>query len=221
MPRIRGNDGCVRSVRATPADLAITTVGSKLDLQMWAEHEHPKAAPGELDQIREFVNTRDLETDEDALAEPAAAAEWFASRDLLASSETLTAADVRQAQEMREALRKLLIAHNGGELDDAAADAVNNAAKSAELVVRFDSHGDASLTPVRPGIDGALGRLIAIVYRAMSDGSWERLKACGDETCEWAFYDWSKNRSATWCDMAVCGNRAKARAYRQRRAGVS
>jgi predicted RNA-binding Zn ribbon-like protein len=181
------------------------------------EHEHPKAAPDELDHIRQFVNTLDLESLEDKLAEPDAAAAWLTGRGLLGEGEPLTPADVRQAQSMREALRKLLLAHNGAPLDSAAVDTVNNAAKSAELVVQFDEHGEAALVPVRPGIDGALGRLIAIAYRAMSEGTWERLKACPEDRCEWAFYDWSKNRSATWCDMATCGNRAKARAYRERR----
>jgi predicted RNA-binding Zn ribbon-like protein len=181
------------------------------------DHEHPKAAPDELDHIRQFVNTRDLETLEEELSDPDATAAWLSERDLLPGDERLTAADVRQAQSMREALRKLLLAHNGAPLDTAAVDAVNNAAKSAELVVRFDDGGNAALVPVRPGIDGALGRLIAIVYRAVAEGTWERMKACPEDKCEWAFYDWSKNRSATWCDMAVCGNRAKARAYRERR----
>src|SRR3954466_5037759 len=181
------------------------------------EHEHPKAAPDELDHIRQFVNTYDLESLEDKIAEPEAAAAWLAERGLLPATEELTQADVRQAQSMRESLRKLLLAHNGAELDQSAVDAVNNAAKSAELVVRFDDHGRADLAPVRPGIDGALGRLVAIVFRAMADGTWERLKACPEDKCEWAFYDWSKNRSATWCDMATCGNRAKARTYRRRR----
>src|SRR3954449_6846144 len=204
---------------ARPEDLAITTHGAKLDSTMAHahEHEHPKAAPAELDYIRQFVNTLDLETLEDKIAEPDGAAAWFTDRGLLTEGEDLTAADVRQAQAMREALRKLLLAHNGAPLDAAAVDAVNNAAKSSELVVRFDEHGHAELAPVRPGIDGALGRLIAIVNRAMSEGNWERLKACPEDKCEWAFYDWSKNRSATWCDMATCGNRAKARAYRRRR----
>ena len=181
------------------------------------DHDHPKAAPDELDHIRQFVNTLDLESLEDELAEPEAAAAWLTGRGLLPEGEPLTPADVRQAQSMREAIRKLLLAHNGAPLDAAAVDAVNNAAKSAELVVRFEDDGHAALVPVRPGIDGALGRLIAIVYRSISEGTWERLKACPEDRCEWAFYDWSKNRSATWCDMAVCGNRAKARAYRQRR----
>ena len=43
----------------------------------------------------------------------------------------------------------------------------------------------------------------------------ERLKICPN--CEWLFIDRSKNRSRTWCDMAVCGNRAKARLHYQRK----
>lgn len=44
----------------------------------------------------------------------------------------------------------------------------------------------------------------------------ERLKICPN--CGWLFLDRSRNRSRAWCDMAVCGNRAKAsRHYRRRR----
>jgi predicted RNA-binding Zn ribbon-like protein len=73
---------------------------------------------------------------------------------------------------------------------------------------------------VRGGIDGAIGRLLAIVERAQCDGTWERLKGCPDSDCQWAFYDWSKNRSATWCSMETCGNRNKARTYRERHRGA-
>jgi predicted RNA-binding Zn ribbon-like protein len=50
----------------------------------------------------------------------------------------------------------------------------------------------------------------------MAAGTWDRLKACRQETCRWAFYDNTKNRSGVWCTMEVCGNRAKARSYRER-----
>ncbi|MDX3973193.1 CGNR zinc finger domain-containing protein [Shinella sp.] len=44
----------------------------------------------------------------------------------------------------------------------------------------------------------------------------ERLKICPN--CHWLFLDRSRNRSRAWCDMAVCGNRAKAsRHYRRNR----
>jgi predicted RNA-binding Zn ribbon-like protein len=49
----------------------------------------------------------------------------------------------------------------------------------------------------------------------MLDGTWVRLKAC--RNCHWSFYDYSPNRSATWCSMQLCGNRTKTRAYRSRR----
>ena len=44
----------------------------------------------------------------------------------------------------------------------------------------------------------------------------DRLKICPN--CHWLFLDRSRNRSRAWCDMAVCGNRAKAsRHYRRNR----
>jgi predicted RNA-binding Zn ribbon-like protein len=44
----------------------------------------------------------------------------------------------------------------------------------------------------------------------------DRLKICPN--CQWLFLDRSRNRSRAWCDMAVCGNRAKAsRHYRRNR----
>jgi predicted RNA-binding Zn ribbon-like protein len=47
----------------------------------------------------------------------------------------------------------------------------------------------------------------------------ERMKICGN--CGWLFIDRSKNKSRTWCDMAVCGNRAKAnRHYRRKKEEV-
>jgi predicted RNA-binding Zn ribbon-like protein len=179
--------------------------------------DHPKAAPGELNHIRRFVNTHDLEDGSDTIADPAALHAWLAERDLIDERAELTDADVRQALEVREALRKLLLANNGDPLDPTAVERLNSAAKSAELQVRFAADGRANLAPVRSDIDAAIGRLLAIVYRSMADGTWSRMKACAmHDTCEWAFYDWSKNRSGTWCDMAVCGNRSKARAYRGR-----
>jgi predicted RNA-binding Zn ribbon-like protein len=51
----------------------------------------------------------------------------------------------------------------------------------------------------------------------MLDGTWARLKACPGRDCGWVFYDHSRNQSARWCSMKVCGDREKARAYYQRR----
>jgi predicted RNA-binding Zn ribbon-like protein len=180
-----------------------------------------KPAPGDLKLVQGFINTLDLEDEINDLPDAESLTRWLVHYGLMAPGETVGNADYEQAIRVREALRAVLVANNGGPLDRSAVDTLNSAAKTAELLVRFDADsGTARLVPVRGGIDGALGRLLAIVERAQADGTWERFKGCPDEDCHWAFYDWSKNRSATWCSMEVCGNRAKARAYRERRRGA-
>ena len=71
-------------------------------------------------------------------------------------------------------------------------------------------------TPAATGVDAALGRLVIAVHSAMADGSWDRLKACRASDCEWAFIDNARNHSRAWCSMKSCGNREKARAFRER-----
>lgn len=43
------------------------------------------------------------------------------------------------------------------------------------------------------------------------------IRECASETCSWLFVDRSRNHRRRWCDMATCGNRAKARRHYQRR----
>jgi predicted RNA-binding Zn ribbon-like protein len=45
-----------------------------------------------------------------------------------------------------------------------------------------------------------------------------RIKQCAGHECGWLFYDETKNKSRRWCDMKVCGNRAKVRTARKRKA---
>lgn len=51
--------------------------------------------------------------------------------------------------------------------------------------------------------------------RLLAEEEIARLKICGN--CGWLFVDRSKNRSRTWCDMAVCGNRVKANRHYHRK----
>src|SRR3954467_10572669 len=139
--------------------------------------DHPKAAPGDLNHIRRFVDTLDLEDRSDKIAGPELLRDWLSERDLIDPGAELTAADVRQAHELREALRKMLLANNGDPIDPAAVDTICDAAKRAELQVRIDDAGRARLVPVRTGIEGAIGRLLAIVFQSQAQGTWERLKA--------------------------------------------
>ena len=174
-------------------------------------------APGELELVRAFVNTLDVEDAADELANPGALTGWLSAHGLLRGG-TATRADLANARRLREALRVLLLANNGVSVRKEAAVTLNRAARRAGLGVRFEPVGTARVEPEARGVDGALGRLLAIVSVAMADGSWSRLKACRAEDCRWAFYDRARNRSRHWCSMAVCGNRTKARTFRHRHA---
>jgi predicted RNA-binding Zn ribbon-like protein len=182
----------------------------------------PQAAPGELELVRQFVNTNDVEDGIEDLATPELLAQWMQDHGLDVGDRSLTKRDVSRAITVREALRALLLANGGEPLEPGAVETLNDAAAHAGLRVSFGDDGNPSLRPAREGIDGALATLLSIVFQSMVEGTWPRLKACHADTCQWAFYDKSKNRSAHWCSMAVCGNRAKARHYRhrQKRAGV-
>jgi predicted RNA-binding Zn ribbon-like protein len=65
-------------------------------------------------------------------------------------------------------------------------------------------------------LEAGLLLLLLAIRDAQRDGTWQRLKACGNPDCRWAFYDRSHSRAGAWCDMATCGNRTKNRRLRQR-----
>jgi predicted RNA-binding Zn ribbon-like protein len=176
----------------------------------------PADPPAGLATIRSFINTGDLDTGEERLGDAAALAAWLAEHGLAVAGTDLTRADVTRALELREALRSLAAANAGEPLPDATVAAIERQRKRSRLGVVFGADGSAPIVPDAPGIDAALGALLAIVATAMHDGTWPRLKACADPTCRWAFYDSSRSHRRAWCSMEVCGNRNKVRAYRRR-----
>lgn len=175
------------------------------------------AAPGPLETVRGLVNTIDLEDGVEALATPADLTAWLRHVDLLNTTAQATAADLDHARAVREALRSALAAnHDGTAIPAAATSVLNAAAERAHLGMALTSEAGWVARPRAGGVDGALGRLLAIVAAAMADGTWRRLKICANDTCRWAFYDKSRARSGKWCSMQVCGNRAKQQAWRSR-----
>jgi predicted RNA-binding Zn ribbon-like protein len=174
-----------------------------------------RPAPNRLDLTMDFVNTANLDTGREDLADPAALAGWLQERDLPVGAGALDAEDLEAALTLREALRAAMLVNNGGERDAGAEARIEAAARRGELSVSFEQ-GQARIAPRAGGFAGALAALLVPVADSMADGTWSRVKACRADDCQWAFYDFSRNRSGTWCDMAICGNREKVRAYRRR-----
>lgn len=170
----------------------------------------------EAELLVSFVNTRDIETGSDAIANAAALAPWI-EETTGEPMPGLNDGDAARVRSLRESLRALMRANNGGEVRDRELLALREAAERARYRPSLDAAGHLSLAPTRSDLTGFEARLLLAVERIQAGGEWPRVKACPDEECEWAFYDSTRNRSRTWCSMEVCGNRDKTRRYRRRK----
>ena len=183
---------------------------------MVSNREHEKyGAPAELELVRAFVNTADIEQGTEELDSVDALAAWMGEHGLDPAGD-LDEEDLETAVAFREGLRGLLLANGGAELTGAAVEGVRRGAEWGTLRIEVDERGRASQQPSCSGSGVLYARLLAIMAAAQERGEWERLKVCPADDCRWAFYDRSRNRSRNWCSMEVCGNRAKTRAYRER-----
>jgi predicted RNA-binding Zn ribbon-like protein len=173
-------------------------------------------APEPLRLVQAFVNTVDIENGIEELTDADALRDVLVRLGALPrAASPLADEDVAKAVELREALRRLLLANAGEEADSEALAVLERASASARLSIRFERDSRSTLVPSAGGLDGAIGRILAVVYTSMADGTWPRLKACPRDVCGWIFYDRSRNSSSRWCSMSVCGNRTKLRRYRR------
>lgn len=177
-------------------------------------------APGDLETLRAFLNTHDPAEGGESIDSPAQLQTWLVSRSLLGPGESVDGAGHWQALRLRDALRRLARANHDEVPDPVAAGEIDELASGCRLAVRVAGDGSAGLAPLGVGTEGALARLLAIFFTATVDGTWERFKICDRDTCRWAFFDHSRNRSGRFCGTG-CGNAEAARAYRRRKAAAA
>ena len=175
-----------------------------------------ETADGELGLVQAFVNTVDLQDGPEQLTDPNTLRDWLVANRLMGADSPVDRDDFTHAIAVREAMRAVIGGNSGLAVYPVDLATLNGAAAASGLRMRFGPGGRARLEPEATGAVGALGRLVAMLYAAMQSEDWRRLKLCGADTCRWVFYDRSKNRSSRWCTMASCGNRAKARRFRQK-----
>jgi predicted RNA-binding Zn ribbon-like protein len=190
------------------------------DMRRIGEQVEPggrKKAPGRLELLQRFINSynHDFPEDWDRLGTGAKAEKWLRQKGLVAADERVSDGDAKRLRQLREAVRAMVVANQGGRPAGDAAEVVRAHAAVSHLRIALSDAGETSIEPARQGVDGAVARLLGILHEAQLAGHWSRLKGC--RRCGYAFFDRSKNRSAAWCSMSICGNRTKNRAYYRRR----
>jgi predicted RNA-binding Zn ribbon-like protein len=183
----------------------------------WLGDDESKPAPQPLVLVQSLVNTVELPDGADRLADPSDARPWLVDHGLLAPSADLTQADLELLRAVREALRTMLVHNAGGPPPNKSAlAALRSVADGGSARADLGDDGAVRLAADGESMRERLVDVLLIIRDAQRDGTWALLKACGNDECQWAFYDKSRNHGGTWCDMATCGNKLKNRAFRAR-----
>ncbi len=198
------------------------------------DHLVPHGHQAGLQDGLDFINTFELEKagPVDHLADLRTALEWMRTHNLLhadavASYSTRAAGDPAFAARTLERIRRTRAAMR--ELVDATVERrppardhlaeINRALRTHYVYVLVPAPDGVSLDHRHEGdpVEGAIARLTESIAREVSQGHVDRLRTCANDTCRWVFFDTSRTGRRRWCDMATCGNRAKAARHRERR----
>jgi hypothetical protein len=172
--------------------------------------------PAEVERLIAFLNSRPWGAHRDALASSESAVVLL--RGLGHDAGSLDAAGVERLRRLRDLLAVLADREGGDSGRRAAWDAVNDIAAGVPTAVRFLSDDESEIRTLGEGVGAIVGALIADLHRAVSRGSWRRVRLCAYEPCHVAFYDATRSRTQRWHSYEVCGNRSNVAAYRRRAA---
>jgi predicted RNA-binding Zn ribbon-like protein len=156
-----------------------------------------------------------------ARALPAEDADWLAKQ--VSRRADLAAELLRKAISLREAIHDIAAAlGRRGKPSEASLAALS--ALHAQFVAKAELASGALSCQWRwsmrdAPVEAALGPVALAAVRLFTEGDLHRIRECGGHACGWLFYDRSKNNRRRWCEMEVCGNRAKQRRLAARRRG--
>ena len=168
--------------------------------------------------LRSFVQHGVKHTTRDELGSSKDLASWLARRGLLENGGKLSQNTYDSTLRLRAGIRDYLQrdpAERHFEADTVRE--LNQALQQFPLVVEV-SNKQSKMTMHGIWRDRSAG-IVAIVeqfYDGAANGALDRLKMCASEECRRVFYDRSKPGTRRWCQAALCGNRIKTRAYRER-----
>lgn len=184
-----------------------------------ADHDHAIDLHGALD----FINTLDLDDGQlvEHFVEPADAASWLREHGLIHDAEARgwAPADLERTRAVRAALKDVV---------DSIVLEREPAAGSLRLVNEVLDLRPRQALEVEDGrlrighrhvaspASEALVPITEAIVEEVASGRPDRFRICANDRCRWTFFDASPTGRRRWCDMATCGNRAKAARHRAR-----
>ncbi len=93
---------------------------------------------------------------------------------------------------------------------------LGRSAGTRRVELRNDGTFARSFVPVGDAFAGLMIPIVESAADALILGELQRVRRCADARCPRLFFDNTKNGRRRWCDMATCGNRAKAARHREK-----
>jgi predicted RNA-binding Zn ribbon-like protein len=93
---------------------------------------------------------------------------------------------------------------------------LGRSAGTRRVELRPDGTFIRSFVPVGDAFAGLVIPVVESAADALILGELSRVRRCADQRCQRVFFDNTKNGRRRWCDMATCGNRAKAARHREK-----
>jgi predicted RNA-binding Zn ribbon-like protein len=183
--------------------------------------------PDELANLYDFANSLDVRRfthhgvqhlQGDELTGPQELGAWLTQRGILAERAKFSPAMFDEALELRSAVRAYLQCNpDERRKNKDVIRSLDRVLKRFPLVVKTACGHSPTLAPIRSDPLAGLSAIVAELYDGSRNGVLERLKMCASEECRRVFFDRSKPATRRWCMSTLCGNRAKTKAYRERR----
>jgi predicted RNA-binding Zn ribbon-like protein len=173
-----------------------------------------RRGPEQLTLIQEFVNTHAYGIYPEQLASPVSSRKWFRQHGIVIrqhNDQTLA-----EIIDLRETLRSVLLGHAAHNDPAAASRRLQKVLQTASIRIRIDETGNAELGEHGSGVQRFTNKIAGAILTSSIDGTWQRLKVCGNDECRVAFYDHSRNSTTRYCSTAICANRVRQRNFRQR-----
>jgi predicted RNA-binding Zn ribbon-like protein len=182
----------------------------------------------DLETTLDFINTAELERGHpvDHLDSTRAALDWLHERlglDPAGVPESM--AVLARVVRARAAFRELWDAVvEGRPPNETAVREINRVLRHRdrlEVQTKVNDRGVAGYQLRRRAAGDPVDRALADLAEplALALGSTDaigRVRTCADDECRYVFFDGSRTHRRRWCDMASCGNRAKAARHRAR-----
>jgi len=160
------------------------------------------------------VSSRATDRETDHIATLDGLLRWAADTGLVAGDIDFSADALATAHALRAAIRSVMEAAVAQEERPREAAVILKVLKECLEAAHFD--GIPARILFRASAAEILGPIALAAVDLLRSDMIARVKMCPQDDCHWLFLDMTKNGSRRWCDMAVCGNRAKVAHFRKR-----